>query len=211
MECKVIRRIQSLYSHYFKIHKALGPTEQMKVPQQQVQTEGERIYDFIMQNQEARGIEISDLGEEMAVGKQVIRQYWKPRFLIDHLSRTVVEFMSLSETLQTVSQDDIMWETLASAEAEAKIRAQDLSFHFPSHIYKYNDGVAAVQWQLNPDGMYYMDDDGFGMTTDVEYNIYGFIDRRGRVLSKFRHISNDGELDDMRREAQGKIKSSSFA
>ena len=211
MECKVIRRIQSIYRHYLKSHDPSCPTNPMQVPQQQVPTEGERLYDFIMQNQEARGIEISDLGEDMAVGKQVIRQYWKPRFLIDHLSRTAVEFMSLSETLQTVSQDDIMWETLASAEAEANIRAQDLSFHFPSHIYNYKDGVAAVQWQLNPDGMYYMDDDGFGMTTDVEYNIYGFIDRRGRVLSKFRHISNDGELDDMRREAQGKIKSSSFA
>ena len=43
------------------------------------------------------------------------------------------------------------------------------------------------------------------MTPDVEYNIYGFIDRQGRVLSKFRHISSDGELDDMRREAQNRL------
>ena len=87
-------------------------------------------------------------------------------------------------------------------------RAKDLSFHFPSFIYGYKNGVAKVQWQLNPDGMYYMDDDGFGMTPDEEYNIYGFIDRRGRVLSEFRHLSRhelDEKLDEMRREAQGKI------
>ena len=53
-----------------------------------------------------------------------------------------------------------------------------------------------------------MDDDGFGMTPDEEYNIYGFIDRRGRVLSKFRHLRRhelDEKLDEMQREAQGKI------
>ena len=175
---------------------------------EQMKTEEERLYDDIMQNKEARGINISDLGEDMAVGEQVIGRYWKPRFLIDHRNRTAVEFMSLSETLQTVGHDDIMWETLASADERALSRAQNLSFHFPSDVYTYKDGVAKVKWQLSPDGMYYMDDDGFGMTPDQEYNIYGFIDRRGRVLSMFRHLSRhelDEKLDEMQREAQSKI------
>ena len=165
-----------------------------------MKTEEERLYDDIMQNREAQGINISDLGEDMAVGKQVIRQYWKPRFLIDHRNRTAVEFISLSETLQTVSHDDIMWEALSTAGKNALSRAEDLSFHFPSFIYGYKNGVAKVQWQINPDGMYYMDDDGFGMTPDEKYNIYGFIDRGGRVLSKFRHLSRherDEKLDEM--------------
>ena len=175
---------------------------------EQMKTEEERLYDDIMQNRETRGINISNLGEGMAVGEQVIGQYWKPRFLIDHRNRTAVEFMSLSETLQTVSRDDIIWETLSSADERAISRAQNLSFHFPSDVYTYKDGVAKVKWQLRPDGMYYMDDDGFGMTPDEEYNIYGFIDRRGRVLSEFRHLSRhelDEKLDEMLREAQSKI------
>ena len=173
-----------------------------------MKTKEERLYDNIMRDREARGINISDLGEGMAVGEQVIGQYWKPRFLIDHHSQTAVEFISLSKTLQTVSHDDIMWDTLASASKEALSRAEVLSFHFPSFIYGYKNGVAAVAWQLNPDGMYYMDDDGFGMTPDQEYNIYGFIDRRGRVLSKFRHLSRhelNEKLDEMRCEAQSKV------
>ena len=170
-----------------------------------MKTDKERLYEDIMRDREARGINISNLGKDMAVGEQVIRRYWKPKFLIDHLNRTAVEFMSLNETLLTVSHDDIMWETLASAGKGALSMAKDLSFHFPSFIYRYKDGVAKVEWQLNPDGMYYMDDDGFGMTPDVKYNIYGFIDCQGRVLSKFRHISSDGELDDMRREAQNRL------
>ena len=52
-------------------------------------------------------------------------------------------------------------------------------------IYEYKDGVAEVRWQLNPDGMYYRDEDGFGMTDDEEINLYGAIDRKGKVVKKF--------------------------
>ena len=50
---------------------------------------------------------------------------------------------------------------------------------------QYKNGVAEVEWQLNPDGMYYRDDDGFGMTDDEEINLYGAIDRKGKVVKKF--------------------------
>ena len=36
-----------------------------------------------------------------------------------------------------------------------------------------------------PDGMYYRDEDGFGMTDDEEINLYGAIDRKGKVVKKF--------------------------
>ena len=45
--------------------------------------------------------------------------------------------------------------------------------------------MAEVEWQLNPDGMYYRDEDGFGMTDDEEINLYGTIDRKGKVVKKF--------------------------
>ena len=80
--------------------------------------------------------------------------------------------------------------------------AQCLSFHFPSFIREFRNGVAQVDWQLNPDGRYYMDDDGYGMTPDVEINIHGFIDRNGHVLVKFRYVSDNKELEVMRKEAE---------
>ena len=45
--------------------------------------------------------------------------------------------------------------------------------------------MAEVEWQLNPDGMYYRDEDGFGMTDDEEIKFYGAIDRNGKVVKKF--------------------------
>lgn len=50
---------------------------------------------------------------------------------------------------------------------------------------QYKNGVAEVEWQLNPDGMYYRDEDGFGMTDDEEIKLYGAIDRKGKVVKKF--------------------------
>lgn len=59
-----------------------------------------------------------------------------------------------------------------------------------------------VEWQINPDGRYYADDDGFGMTNDREVSLYSYIDRAGRPLVKFSHVGDDlSRLDRMRAEA----------
>lgn len=42
-----------------------------------------------------------------------------------------------------------------------------------------------MKWVVNPDGMYYRDEDGFGMTDDDEINLEGAIDRKGNVVKKF--------------------------
>ena len=82
-----------------------------------------------------------------------------------------------------------------------------MSAQFPTFIRGFRNGVAEVSWQLNPDGRYYMDDDGFGMTNDEEITIYGFIDQNANVVVKFRNINKRyGELDKMRKEAEEKVK-----
>ena len=63
-----------------------------------------------------------------------------------------------------------------------------------------------VSWQLNPDGRYYMDEDGFGMTNDEEIEIYGLIDQKAKVIAKFRNIQNFNELNEMRKMAEDIVK-----
>ena len=127
----------------------------------------------------------NDLGEDMALVTQVIGRYWKPRYLIDKEARCAYEFMSIDEVLQIVTDEDIDWDSLKGLPQDAFDRAKAHSFHFPGHVYQYKNGVAEVEWQLNPDGMYYRDEDGFGMTDDEEINLYGAIDRKGKVVKKF--------------------------
>jgi len=143
-----------------------------------------------------------DLGEGMAVLHKNMQGWYKPWFVIDHNKKTAFEFIDDWENLLTITEDDIDWKSLKKLPENAIMMAQYLSFHFPSFIREFRNGVAQVDWQLNPDGRYYMDDDGYGMTPDVEINIHGFIDRNGHVLVKFRYVSDNKELEVMRKEAE---------
>lgn len=148
-----------------------------------------------------------DLGEGMAVLYQNIWGWYKPRFVLNHNDKTAFEFMDSYQCLVTVTNEDIDWASLKKLPEEAIYRAECLSFQFPSFISGFRNGVARVDWQLNPDGRYYMDDDGYGMTADEETEIYGFIDNRGSVLVKFRAIKDRKELEVMRKEAEDIVKS----
>ena len=145
----------------------------------------------------------SELGEGMAVIGETMYGWWKHRFLINHNTKCAYEFMNKDQNLVTVTLEDIDWKSLKDLPEDAQMTAKALSFHFPSFIRRFENGVAQVSWQLNPDGRYYMDEDGFGMTDDEEVVIYGFIDTEGKVIVKFRNINDSyAELVKMRKEAE---------
>ena len=148
-----------------------------------------------------------DLGEGMELVNVSLFGYWKPRYLVDKRKNKRIEFMSENECFCTVTQDDIDWNSLASLDDDCIKRARSLDIHFPTIISCFHNGVAEVRWQLNPDGMYYMDEDGFGMSDDEEVEIYGFIDREGKVVSKFRHIHKNWDiLKQMQAEAEAAVR-----
>ena len=131
--------------------------------------------------------ETRDLGEDMAIVKQTIWGWWKPRFLMDHCTQCAYEFMDAGEVLVNVKDEDIDWKSLDNLPGNLIQRVQDRDGHFPTLVYGFRNGIAEVQWQINPDGRYYMDDDGFGMTDDEEIALWGKIDRTGTVVEKFKY------------------------
>ncbi len=143
-----------------------------------------------------------DLGEGMAVLHKDFWGWYKPWMVMNHNKKTAFEFMDDSETLVTITENDIDWKSLRKLPDNVIMMARHLSFHFPSFISGFKNGVAQVDWQLNPDGRYYMDDDGFGMTDDEEIEIYGFIDKEGNVLVKFQWVDDYEKLETLRREAE---------
>ena len=145
------------------------------------------------------------VGEGMAVIYQVIWGWRKPRFVLNN-AKTAFIFMDRNECLVTVTTDDIDFNSLKDLPEDVVEVAQCLSIHFPSFIRWFHNGVVQVDWQLNPDGRYYLDDDGYGMADDEEIEVYGFIDTNGNVLVKFRAIKESSELETMRQEAEEKVK-----
>ena len=130
--------------------------------------------------------ETTNKGEEMAVMMDSIGGWWKPRVLLDHRTKRGYLFMDSNEHLVTVTDNDINWNSLRRLPNEYIERAKAHDGHFPTLIRgNYHGGRAEVEWQLNPDGRYYMDEDGFGMTDDEEISLWGKIDRKGNVVVPF--------------------------
>ena len=128
-----------------------------------------------------------DKGEGMAVLERLVIDYWKPRYLLDTRAHKAYEVMSADLKLLIVHDEDIDWDSLRSLSPDlmAKIRSRDA--FFPTMIRGFQNGKAELEWQINPDGRYYMDDDGFGMTDDEQVALYGVIDRTGRVVEKMHY------------------------
>ena len=158
-------------------------------------TYDEKMFRILSSDKYATGeYEKPKLGEGMEVVNQAIWGWWKPRFLRNHNLKTAYEWMWPNEQLAIVDMEHIDWDSMKKLPDDAISTLQAYSFRFPSFIRGFCNGVALVQWQLIPDGRYYMDEDGFGMTSDIELNIYGFIDQEANIISKF-HYYSDKELD----------------
>lgn len=166
----------------------------------------EKLYLLLMDKKyESRPYKKECIGDGMQLIYQLFWSWWKPRYLMDERVKCAYEFMDSNEYLTTVTVNDIDWESLKGLPAEAINTARRLSFHYPSFVYGYSNGVAEVSWQLNPDGRYYMDDDGFGMTDDEEITIYGYVDRMGKPLTTFKYVEDLNQLKELRCQAEKKI------
>lgn len=147
----------------------------------------------------------SELSEGISVVSQSICGWWKQRYLIDNNRCRAYEIMNKELKFVNFTPDDVDWESIEDLPARAKKRAQGMSANFPTFVGSFLNGVAQVSWQLNPDGRYYMDGDGYGMTDDEEITVYGFIDVEMNVLVKFQYIGEDYKrLKDLRVEAERK-------
>ncbi len=167
----------------------------------------EKLYDLLQTDTYKTDVyQYRDLGEDMAVLHKNFWGWYKPWMVLNHNKKTAFEFMDDNETLLTVTENDVDWKSLRKLPDDAIMMAQHLSFHFPSFIRGFRNGVAQVDWQLNPDGRYYMDDDGYGMTDDEEIEIHGFIDTKGHVLVKFQWVDDHKKLEILRKEAEEIIR-----
>ena len=93
--------------------------------------------------------------------------------------------MNTNYELVTVTDEDIDWDSLRKLPENAIARAKRHNAMFPTLIRRFQNGQAKVEWQIHPDGKYYMDEYGFGMTRDQELTLFGSIDRMGNVVEKF--------------------------
>ena len=159
----------------------------------------EKLYEQLNTEKYKEGeYKTEDVDEGMAVVLIKTVNWFTPRYVLNHERKRAY--------LLAVRKNDVEWSTLEKFPENVIGHAKALSIHFPSTVYRFRNGVAEVKWQLQPEGCFWMDEDGYGMTDDDEYSIYGCIDKQGRVVAKFKDIKNYMERIEMRKIAEEKIK-----
>lgn len=148
-----------------------------------VDSEARALYDELKAAE--KEYSVKNRAEGMEIFELSWNRYWKPFYLVDNNSHCAYQWIDANECLLTVTENDIDWGSLEGLPQNVLDRVHRLSFHFPGFIHSYQNGRAEVDWQINPDGRYYMDSDGYGMTDDEEINLHGYIDRQGKVVEKF--------------------------
>jgi hypothetical protein len=150
-----------------------------------------------------------DLGENMELIEALHHRQWQPSVLLDHDAKRAYVVMHWDKVLDFIGEKDVVWESLEGLEPKAVERAYHFRGVYPVKFGKFENGVASIEWQINPDGMYFMDSDGYGITDDEERPLFAFVDRQLRVLLPFRYLSKSkkiAELDRMRAEAEALAK-----
>ena len=156
------------------------------INQNEEKTMSKELYAILTRQEYVRSpYESCDLGEGMTLIKESMWGWWKPRYLLDHRAGEAFELLDCDQFFVHFSQEDVDWSTLKGLSDEAMERARTGNAAFPTCIGRFMGGRAKVSWQISPDGRYYMDDDGFGMTDDEEITLYGEIDRTGRIVKPF--------------------------
>ena len=147
-----------------------------------------KLYERLMQEEFTRSpYQMANDQDAVTILEQTINGWWKPRYIIDHEYHKAYEFMDETEQLLTIAYGDIEWSTLKGLPTHIVVRAKTRDGHFPVLFGRFHDGKAEVEWQINPDGRYYMDEDGYGMSDDEEIKLVGTVDRTGKVIRKFRY------------------------
>ncbi len=151
---------------------------------------------------------MKDWGEGMELVEEVIDNYWRERFLINHETKEAYELMDQGLTLTFLSKDDVDWESVKTLEHNNN--AYTFSAYYQRFaVDKFKNGVALVEWTLYPDGRYFMDEDGYGMEDNEKSALYGFIDRKAHVVVPFQ-AKGRKELEQQRTVAETKAKEMTF-
>lgn len=124
----------------------------------------------------------SDLGENMMQARE---RDTRRIYLINKTDKEAWELVGLTGCFEYWSAAAVEICTAFDLPTRAQRNAISTMANYYFGVNPFKDGVAYVQWTLQPDGRYYADSDGYGMTDDDEINMYAFIDKKAHILVPF--------------------------
>lgn len=111
-----------------------------------------------------------------------------------NIKKRIIRQFATKEGLLLVDDTEIDYCTIANCYRDSLpvARAKELRWGV---LYWYDDfkkGFCALSWTLCPDGMFFMDEDGFGMENNNEETVYAIINMDLEIVLPFSLINNVG-------------------
>ena len=88
------------------------------------------------------------------------------------------------------TKEDIDYASLEGVEHSGDAYRMVVDYAGMGRYSDFRDGICCLYWMLYPDGMYFADEDGFGMEDNDEVEIYCVIDKDFNVLRPFRIVNS---------------------
>ena len=112
-------------------------------------------------------------------------------FLVNTEKKEAWEFVGVTRTFSLWNASAVKLPSTFDLPELARRNAMAVKAPYYFGFGEYEKGVTLVVWTLQPDGCYYADEDGYGMTDDDEVNLYAYIDREGHILVPFQPMDDD--------------------
>lgn len=123
---------------------------------------------------------VRNLGEGMSIAE---KSPAREMYLINHITHEAWMIRSFSGTLIQWTTADVDMEELKDVENSCNARIMWAQYGFNIGLFK--GGRAVVSWTLHPEGTYFADPDGFGMTDDEEVKVYGIVNTQCKIVKQF--------------------------
>lgn len=111
--------------------------------------------------------------------------------ILNKAKKRAYEFIDDDGKLTLGGTDILEQRYLARLTESAKEKILEREAYYWNGFYdNFKNGVACLCWTIQPDGEFYADGDGFGITDDSEIQLRCFIDRNCKIIIPFQPIDD---------------------
>lgn len=141
------------------------------------------------------------IGEGMAM----FGQSRGPLYIVNTGTNKIKKLVDENSKVVGFTKEDIDYKSLDGIEHTGDAYRMEVDYAGMGRYSDFCDGICAIYWMLYPDGMYFADEDGFGMEDNDEVEIYCVIDKDFNVLRPFRPVSDVRTLLSEVNDERGKL------
>lgn len=115
----------------------------------------------------------------------------EPLFFANTQTGVARQLLDKDSYLTGFEDQDFDWEKLKAVKHPSDLKYYHVGYGGLRRWNDFSDGVCCLCWMLHPEGSYYADEDGFGMSEDDEEYIYCIIDSSLRIVIPWQPMTDE--------------------